>query len=74
MIKKYYFYIVYDAYLCEDETFTSITYKGSYLSVPNKIINAHSRENKDMVVHEQIFNDILSKSSESHNNLCSIYI
>lgn len=74
MIKKHYFYIVYDEYLGEDETFTSIKYRGNYLSVPNKIINAHSKTARDMVVHEKIFNDILSKSSESYNNMCSIYI
>ena len=73
MLSLYYFYVVYDKLLSIDDTFIHIKFNKSYLSIPLKIVKSHSLENRQIHVHKEIFTDILNKTTESHNNLYSIY-
>jgi len=73
MSTLYYFYVVYDKMLSEDDTFIHIKFNKSYLSIPLKIVKLHDAEQRQIYVHKKIFTDILNKTTESHNNLCSIY-
>jgi hypothetical protein len=73
MTNSYYGYIRYEKYLYEDDTFTAIKYRDSYLCIPNKIIRSNHLASKEMLVHTKIFISILDKVTESQNNLYQIY-
>lgn len=73
MVNKHYFYVTYDRWLFETDIFEGLVYKGDYLWVPKKIIKEHDKKAKRILAHRVIFESIVNKTTESHNNLCSIY-
>lgn len=65
----------YDVLCYEDETFVAIKYRGVYAWIPQKIVSAHGKENKVLIVYKKIWDDIYDKAQKNAalNNLCELY-